>query len=318
MVMRDDPSSKAHLRVVVTGATGLMGTALVAELRDAGYSTVIPLGRKDGDLTDQDAALTVISAARPDIVYHLAGQVHGIMGNLRAQGDSYLQNLRINTNVVDAARIAGVTKLIAMGSTAIYSDQAPQPVREDDLWLGAPHTSEAGYAHAKRAMLAQLMAYQDQFGMDYAYCIATNLFGPNDWFNEQTGHVVPSLISKFERSMRTGDAVTIWGSGRARRDFMFAPDAARAIRLVGEHFTGPINIATGRTISIADIVEKLVQVTGFMGDLIWDRTKPDGQMLRDYDVSRLTGLGYRPNIDLDEALKVSFDWLRENLAVARR
>ena len=316
--MRDDLTKKAGLRVVVTGATGLLGTALVAQLRECGYGTVIPLSRSDGDLADQATATEVICAARPDIVYHLAGLVHGIMGNLRAQGDSYLQNLRINTNVVDAARLAGVTKLIAMGSTAVYSDQVPQPMREDDLWLGPPHASEAGYAHAKRAMLAQLAAYHDQFGLNYAFCIATNLFGPNDLFNEQTGHVIPSLISKFERSQRTGEPVTIWGSGRARRDLMFAPDAARALQLAGEHFTGSINIATGITVSIAEVVDKLAQLTGVTRDIVWDRTKPDGQMLRDYDVSRLTDLGYRPSLGLDDALKVSFNWLRDNLAVARR
>jgi GDP-L-fucose synthase len=167
-------------------------------------------------------------------------------------------------------------------------------------------------------MLAQLAAYQDQFGLDYAFCIATNLFGPNDLFNEQTGHVIPSLISKFERAQRTGDAVTIWGSGKARRDFMFAPDAARALLLAGEHFTGSINIATGATVSIAEVVRILARVTDFTGDIVWDRTKPDGQMLRDYDVSRLAELGYRPSLGLNDALKVSFDWLRDNLAVARR
>ena len=316
--MRNGSTRKTDLRVVVTGATGLMGTALVAHLRESGYGMVIPLSRKDGDLADQATAVQVIAAARPDVVYHLAGRVHGIMGNLRAQGDSYLQNLRINTNVVDAARIAGVGKLIAMGSTAIYSDQVPQPMREDDLWRGPPHASEAGYAHAKRAMLAQLVAYRDQFGLDYAFCIATNLFGPNDLFNEQIGHVVPSLISKFERSRRTGDPVTIWGSGTARRDLMFAPDAARALLLAGEIFTGPINIATGSTVTIAEVVRKLADITGHTGDIVWDRSKPDGQMLRDYDVSRLAELGYRPGLGLTDALKLTFDWLRDNRAVARR
>ena len=137
--MRDSLETRARLRVLVTGGTGLVGTALVSELREAGYGKVIPLGRADGDLAQMAAAEAVISAARPDIVYHLAARVNGIMGNFRTQGENFLENVRINTNVVEAARRAGVTKLVAMGSTAIYSDQVPRPMREDDLWLGAPH-----------------------------------------------------------------------------------------------------------------------------------------------------------------------------------
>ena len=125
-----------------------------------------------------------------------------------------------------------------MGSTAIYSDQVPRPMREADLWLGAPHGSEAGYAHAKRAMLAQLGAYHEQYGLDYAFCIATNMFGPNDRFDEQNGHVIPSLLSKFERAIRNGEPVEVWGTGTPRRDFLFSHDAAHAMRLVGERFTG--------------------------------------------------------------------------------
>ena len=303
---------------MITGGTGLVGTALAAELRSAGYDSVTQLGRRDGDLAQTAQAESVISAARPDIVYHLAARVNGIMGNARTQGENYLENIRINTNVVEASRRAGVTKLVAMGSTAIYSDQVPRPMREDDLWLGAPHGSEAGYAHAKRSMLAQLEAYRDQFGMDYAFCIATNMFGPHDRFDEENGHVIPSLLSKFERGVRRGEPVNIWGSGTARRDLLYAPDAARALRLVGESFTGAINIATGHTVSIADVVATLVQVTGFTGPVIWDRSKPDGQMLRDYDVSRLAALGFTPAHRLDQALRATFDWLRDNLAGVRR
>ena len=296
----------------------MVGVALAAELRSAGYDHVISLSRRDADLTDPAQAEAAIAAARPEVVYHIAARVHGLGGNLRTQGEVYLENIRINTNVVEAARRCEALKVVAMGSTAVYSDEAPRPMREADLWIGAPHGSEAGYSHAKRAMLAQLEAYRDQYGMDYAFCIATNLFGPHDRFDEQTGHVIPSLLSKFERGARTGEPVSIWGSGRAQRDFLFVADAARAIRLVGEDFTGAVNIASGAPLSIAAVVEMLVQVTGFTGQIVWDREKPDGQMSREYDISRLRSLGWVPAFGLTDGLQRTFKWLLQNTGQARR
>ncbi len=304
-------------RVVITGGGGMVGVALAAELRSAGYDHVTALCRADGDLTDPAQAEAAIASARPDVVYHLAAKVRGLGGNLHTQGASYLENIRINTNVVEAARKAGAAKVVAMGSAAIYSDSVPRPMREDDLWIGAPHGSEAGYAHAKRAMLAQLEAYRDQYGMRYAFCIATNLFGPHDRFDEQTGHVIPSLLSKFERGVRTGETVTVWGSGAAQRDFLFVTDAARAMRLVGEQAEGPVNIASGAPVSIADAIRIVVRVTGFTGAVAWDRSKPDGQMLREYDISRLRALGWSPAHRLEDALRQTFAWLRGSAAVRR-
>ena len=296
----------------------MVGQALVAELHRAGYGHVVSLGRADADLRDPAQAEAAVAAARPDIIYHLAARVHGIMGNLRAQAEMYLENIRINTNVVEAARLAGARKVVAMGSAAVYSDVVALPMRERDVWAGAPHGSEAAYAQAKRAMLAHLEAAHGQYGLDYVFLIATNMFGPHDRFDEQKGHVVPSLLSKFERALRTGSAVEIWGSGTPRRDFLFAADAARAIRLAGEQVTGMINLASGTTVSIAELVDMLVEVTGFSGPVLWDRTKPDGQMLRAYDTARLQALGFAPAFALPAALRQSFCWLQAHRAQARR
>ncbi len=296
----------------------MVGRALVQELREAGYPHVVSMGRADADLRDPARTEAAVAAAGPDVVYHLAGRVHGIMGNLRAQAAIYLDNIRINTNVVEAARLAGARKVVAMGSAAVYSDLVALPMREAELWSGAPHGSEAAYAHAKRAMLAHLEAAHDQYGLDYTFLIATNMFGPHDKFDEQNGHVVPSLLSKFERAVRTGGAVEIWGSGTPRRDFLFAADAARAIRLAGEQVTGPINLATGATIAIAELVDMLVEITGFDGPVLWDRSKPDGQVLRAYDTARLQALGFAPAFTLPEALRQSFAWLQAHRAQARR
>jgi GDP-L-fucose synthase len=305
-------------KVVVTGASGLMGKALVDELRANGGRPVVALTSHDADLTNFPATVELFQHHRPVIVYHLAARVAGIMGNLRAQGEAYYDNVRINTNVIEAARLSGATKVVAMGSAAIYSDIVQLPMREEDIWLGAPHGSEAGYAHAKRGMLAQLHAYQDQYGLDYAYGVSTNLFGPHDRFNEQQGHVLPSLISKFHRAAHGSRTVTVWGSGTPQRDFLYSKDAARALRLIGEDFSGPINLATGSSISIQETAELIRTISDPAIEIHWDRSKPDGQRLRDYNVSKLKMLGFVPNFTLKAALAETYRWYADNAAEARR
>jgi GDP-L-fucose synthase len=304
--------------ILVTGATGVIGNALVAELKDNGDQAVVGLSSRDADLTDFPTTLALFRRCRPTIVYHLAARVRGIMGNLRSQGQAYFDNVRINTNVVEAARQVGARKVVAMGSAAVYSDDVPLPMKEQDIWLGPPHMSEAGYAHAKRGMLAQLQAYQDEYALDYAFCVSTNLFGPHDRFDEQNGHVLPSLISKFHRASGEGQAVTVWGSGEPRRDFLYSKDAARAIRLIGEQFTGPINLATGTSVSIREIAEVIRYIVRPEIKIHWDRSKPDGQKLRDYDVSKLSSLGFRCDYSLATALTETYHWYAEHAAEARR
>ena len=294
-----------------------MGRALVAELRADGQA-VVGLGSAAADLRDPGATEAVFGRYRPEVVYHLASRVRGIMGNAGTQGDAYLDNIRINTNVVEAARRWGVRKVVAMGSAAIYGDEVPLPMREEDYWIGRPHASEAGYAHAKRAMLAQLEAYREQWGLEFAYCISTNLFGPHDRFDERSGHVVPSLISKFHRATRTGEAVTVWGSGIPMRDFLFVADAAQAMRLIGATGSGAINLATGETVSIRGLAELLAEISGYGREIVWDASKPDGQMRRAYDVSRLRALGVGPGRPLREGLAETYAWFAAHAADVRR
>jgi GDP-L-fucose synthase len=305
--------------ILITGASGVIGNALVAELQvNGGGRPVVALASRDVDLTDFAPTVALFQRHHPAIVYHLAARVFGIMGNLHTQGQAYFDNARININVIEAARLAGAAKVVAMGSAAIYSDMVPLPMREEDIWLGAPHGSEAGYAHAKLGMLAQLQAYQDQYGLDYAYGVSTNLFGPHDRFDEQRGHVLPSLISKFHRAAQQGGAVTVWGSGAPRRDFLYSKDAARALRLIGEGFTGPINLATGTSISIQETAELIRAIVDSAIEIIWDRSKPDGQRLRDYDVSKLRALGFVPSFSVEAALAETYHWYADNVVQARR
>lgn len=305
-------------RVLVTGSSGLVGSALVEELRRNGYQYVHGITSVDVDLTDWQATRAIIDRIRPDVVFHVAARVYGLMGNLQNLGRVFTENIRMNTNVIEAAQAVGCRKIVAMGSAAIYSDATPLPMREDDVWLGAPHDSEGPYAHAKRAMLAQLEAYATMSGLDYVYCVSTNLYGPNDRFDEQWGHVVPSLISKVHGATRSGGPLSVWGSGRPTRDLVYSLDAARALRLMGERGSGVINLATGESHSIREVVDRLVKAAGYTGAVVWDESKPEGQRHRSYDVSRLQALGFVPQYTLDEGLRLTFEWFDANADRARR
>jgi GDP-L-fucose synthase len=303
--------------ILVTGASGVVGTALSSVLGALGCEFVA-LSSADCDLRQLDATSSLFESLRPSSVIHLAGRVRGVLGNHRAPGEMYLDNLLINTNVVEASRRAGVEKIVAMGSVSMYPDGVPQPMSEKDLWAGEPHPSERGYAHAKRSMLAQLELYREQYGLDYALAVSTNLYGPNDRFDEEGGHVVPSLISKFHRAITEGGDVIAWGSGSPTRDFLYSEDAARALLAMLAGGSGVYNFATGRPVTIRHLIETMAEVTGFEGEVIWDSSKPEGQGARSYDVSRLYGLGWTPEVDLRDGLRRSFEWYSMNAAAARR
>ena len=305
-------------RVLITGVSGVLGLALRNELEQHNFQSVFSVSSSDADMTDQTQTERLLSDIRPALIFHLAARVSGIMGNLVAQGSAFLDNCRINTNLIEASRRYGARKIVALGTTAIYSDLAPLPKSEADIWLGPPHASEAGYGHAKRSMLAQLDAYRDQYGLDFAYCISTNLFGPGDRFDEKHGHVIPSLISKFHRGVHHGDEVTVWGSGEPRRDFLYSRDAARALRVIADRWSGPINLVSGRTTTIKQCAELIAQAAGYTAPIRWDTTKPDGQMMREYDYSGLATMGVRPPDNLKYALQETYNWYADNVDVARR
>jgi GDP-L-fucose synthase len=286
-------------------------------LESAGYK-VVALASVDADLRDWESTRDLFNVLSPPYVVHLAAKVGGLMGNFHAQGEMFLDNVRMNTNVIEASRLAGVEKIVAMGSVAVYPDNIELPMRESDIWQGAPHGSEAGYAHAKRSMLAQLDAYKSQFGLEFAFAVSTNLFGPNDRFDEVRGHVLPSLVSKFHRGVETGDDVVIWGTGSATRDFLFSHDAAHAIRVLLEHGDGVYNVASGSHVTIAGLVDELVDVSGFEGKVVWDRTKPDGQAARGYDITKLAALGWAPQVQFRSALEQTYSWYANNVASVRR
>jgi GDP-L-fucose synthase len=305
--------------ILVTGSGGVLGTALHHALAKRGLTKVATPTRTECDLLNEADVRRYWAEVQPSLVFHLAGWVAGIQGNMSFPAEALYANARINLNVIEASRIVGAKKVVCAGTTAIYSDQVSRPMREDDLWLGAPHGSEAPYGHAKRFALAQLEAYKKQYGIDFAYLICTNLYGPNDRFDEIHGHVVPSLIARFYRAKAEQAAdIVIWGDGRPTRDFLFAADAANAFVSAAERGDGAYNLATGSNHTIRTLAETLKEVSGFAGQITWDTSKPLGQLDRSYDVSRLQALGWTAETSLSDGLRQTFEWYAGNLDKVRR
>jgi GDP-L-fucose synthase len=306
-------------RVLITGGGGVLGTALQAAMRSRAPAALRVLRRSDFDLLDQALVFAAMAEFSPTLVFHLAGRVAGIQGNLSFAGQAYYENALMNLNVVEGARRAGAAKVVAAGTTAIYSDVAPLPMRERDIGMGPPHGSEAPYAQAKLGLLAQLEAYQTQYGMQYAYLVCTNMYGPNDRFDEAYGHVVPSLISRFHRLATEGAAsATVWGDGSPTRDFLFSADAASAFLRCAEAGEGVFNTATGNSVPIRRLVETIAEISGFAGEIVWDTTKPMGQLARSYNVDRLHALGWTAPTDLHAGIQQTYRWFADHAATARR
>lgn len=296
-------------RIVVTGARGLVGSAVVDHLAQRGFTDVVGLGREDCDLMDRKATEACLADLRPRHVFHAAARVYGIMGNMKNRALSFHENVSINTHVIHAAHLAGVRKITVMGTGAVYPYPSPRlPLVEDDIFLGRPHGAEEAYAHAKRAALAMLEAYEFDHGLEWAYVVSCNLFGPRDKFDTEFGHVVPSLVAKFHRAKETGGMVSVWGDGSAQRDFLYVKDCAAAVHRIMEAGRGPVNIGSGTVYRIRDIVETLARVAGMEDRVEWDATKPNGQDYRAYDLSRLGALGFSPAYTLEEGLRETWDW----------
>ncbi|MGE4420705.1 MAG: NAD-dependent epimerase/dehydratase family protein [Pseudodesulfovibrio sp.] len=304
-------------KVLITGATGLVGTALSRVLREETGAEIIGVGSRDCDLRDGAATGELMDRVRPDFVFHLAARVHGLGGNARYKSDILFENVLINTNVVEYARRSGVRKIVAMGSGCVYPElKGQQELFEDQIWLGPPHSSEDSYAHAKRLMLAQLDAAREQYGLASAFVISGNLYGPHDLFNREDGHVTPSLVAKFHEAAQKGGPVKVWGSGVAVRDFTYCDDAARALLAIFRHLEGPVNMGSGMRHPIRDIVDTLHALTGVPVE--WEADKPDGQLVRYYNLDRLASTGFAARVALRDGVRKTYEWYSANIDTARK
>ncbi len=305
---------KLNEKILITGGKGLVGSALVEHLRNEGFSNILALGRQDCDLTDTASTRLYFEKYEPAYVFHAAARVYGIMGNMKNKAQSFYDNIMINTNVVDAAQKVGVKKITAMGTGAVYPYPSPGlPLREDMIFMGEPHTAENSYAHAKRAMLAMLRAYEESYGMEWAYIVSCNLFGPRDKFDTEFGHVVPSLIKKFFDAKLHGGKVVVWGSGSAQRDFMYVKDTARVGLAIMQNINGPTNIGSGMIYSIRDIVDVIADIADMKGRVVWDETKPNGQDYRAYDLTKIDSIDFKCQYAIRQGLEETWAWYTENV-----
>ena len=302
-------------KIYVAGHTGLVGSALVRRLRAEGFRNLVTRELAELDLTAQAATRRFFGEERPEYVFLAAARVGGILANSRYPADFIRDNLLIQTNVIDAAWRSGVKKLLFLGSACIYPRLAPQPMREDCLLAGPLEPTNEAYAVAKIAGLKMAQAYRRQYGFNAICLMPTNLYGPGDNFDLQDSHVLPALLRKFHDAKQAGRReVTLWGSGQARREFLYVDDlASAALFLMRRYDSGEIiNVGTGQDLTIRELAELIREVAGYGGEIRFDPSKPDGAPRKLLDVSRLRGLGWEPQVGLAEGLRRTFQWYLEH------
>jgi GDP-L-fucose synthase len=293
------------MNITITGSTGFLGTHLMAKLHSLGYS---PYGvtHKAYDLRSEADINALFKHTKPDIIYHLAAHLGGISYNLANPASLFYDNVKMNTELIHKAMLNGVERFIFVSSVCAYPDNAPIPMSEVNLWEGYPERSNGAYGIAKRIVLPQLEAYKEQWGMNYEYVLLTNLYGPGDNIAE-SGHVIAALIRKFSEAT---DTVEIWGDGRPTRDFLYVKDATHALSLLLDTKIGqPFNIASGSDISIKRLVEIIADLTNFKGEIVWDNTRPNGQLRRAYKTDKAKRLlNWQAGTSLIEGLKETIAW----------
>jgi GDP-L-fucose synthase len=303
-------------RVVVTGGAGFLGQAVVCELKARGCRDIFIPRSKDYDLREKEDIVRLLRATRPDTVLHLAAVVGGIGANRENPGNFFYDNIMMGVQLIEQSRLAGVAKFVAVGSICAYPKFTPVPFKEDDLWIGYPEETNAPYGLAKKMLLVQSQAYRQQYGFNSIFLLPVNLYGPGDNFSPKSSHVIPALIKKcLDAKKSEGGSITVWGSGQATREFLYVDDAARGIVLAAEKYDMPeaVNLGTGFEISIGDLVTLIVELTGFRGDIVWDKAQPDGQPRRCLDVSRARKeFGFEARIPFREGLIKTIDWYRDH------
>ncbi len=301
-------------RIFVAGSGKALGAAVVRAFQAAGQGNCIGCGAAEPDLRDQRAVDAFFETERPDWVVYAAGKAGGIGLNRRAPADLILDNLLCATHVLHATQRFGAAKLLYLASSCVYPKQAPQPIREDSLYSGPLEPTNLAYASAKMAGLELCRAMRQQFGLDFNIAVPTNYFGPGDDFSPENSHVVGALMARMRAAKAAGDAsLAIWGTGRARREFLYVDDVADAAVFLmrGHSWEGPLNIGSGVAVSIAELAEMLKEITGFTGTLAFDTTKPDGMPVKVLDSSKLAALGWSAKVDFGLGLGRTYDWYLE-------
>ena len=302
-------------RVVVTGGHGFLGSFLVDRLRAEGYQSVLVPRRGDFDLTREADAERLYEILRPDVVVHLAAEVGGIGANRDNPGRFFFANLAMGLHLIEGARKHRLKKFVQTGTICSYPRFTPVPFRESDLWNGYPEETTAPYGIAKKALLTMCQGYREQYGLNAVYLLPVNLYGPRSNFDLRAGNVIPALIRKCVAARRQAESsITVWGTGSASREFLYVEDCADAFIAAMERYDSPepVNLGSGREITIKDLTELVAKLSGFRGEIIWDATQPEGQARRQLDVTRArTELGWSASTSLEEGLSRTIHWFEQ-------
>jgi GDP-L-fucose synthase len=306
-----------HSRIFVAGHRGLVGSAIVRRLQAEGYTNILTASRDQLDLREQEPVRTFFARNRPEFVFLAAAKVGGILANSMHSAEFMADNLAIQNNVIDAAYKNGARKLLFLGSSCIYPKMAPQPIREEDILTGPLEQTNESYAIAKIAGIKMCEAYRRQYGFPCISIMPTNLYGPGDNFDLQTSHVLPAFIRKFHEATLAGaPRVAVWGSGSPKRELLHVDDLADAAVFLMRNYDGEqiINVGTGVDLTIADLAQIVQRVSGYQGEVVFDRSKPDGTPRKLLDVSRLHALGWRHKIELQHGIADTYAWYQTHAA----
>jgi GDP-L-fucose synthase len=302
------------MKILVAGSSGLVGSAVVRELKKMDLD-VLGISTKNVNLLDRTATFDFVRKFKPDAIIDAAAKVGGIGGNNAFPVDFLTQNLQIQCNLMDAAHSASVNKFVFLASSCIYPRDCPQPIKEEYILTGKLEETNSAYAIAKLAGIELIKSYRKQFGHKWISVMPTNIYGPNDNFDLETSHVFPALIKKFlDAKVNDSDAITLWGTGSPRREFLHADDLASAILLCLNLYDADnqINIGTGTDITIKELATKIASAVGFEGEIKWDTSRHDGTPQKVLDISKINNLGWSPKISLDDGLKATIKWYLEN------
>ena len=304
-------------RILVTGGAGFLGSFVVEKLEARGCKNIFVPRSKDYDLVEMEAVNRLYQDSRPDIVIHLAARVGGIGANRANPGKFFYDNLMMGVQMMEMGRQVGLEKFVAVGTVCAYPKFTPVPFKEEDLWKGYPEETNAPYGLAKKMLLVQAQAYRQQYGFNAIYLLPVNLYGPRDNFDPEFSHVIPALIKKFfSARSNPGGSVVVWGSGEATREFLYVEDCAEAIILAAEKYnkSDPVNVGAEFEITIKDLANLIARLIGFQGEIIWDKTKPDGQPRRMLTTSKAKlEFGFEAKTPFEEGLKKTINWYKDHV-----
>lgn len=302
-------------RVCVTGGAGFLGKVVTRKLQERGAKDIFVPTIEKYDLVDPVSIDQLLQDSNADIIIHLAAHVGGIGANREHPAEFFYDNLMMGVQLMHKAWQRGIEKFVAIGTVCAYPKFTPVPFKEDDLWIGYPEETNAPYGLAKKMLLVQSQAYREQYGFNSIFLLPVNLYGPGDNFNPQSSHVIPALIRKCVEAEANGDAqIEVWGDGSPTREFLYVEDAAEGIVLATENYNEslPVNLGSGNEISIRDLANKIVQLTGYHGKLVWNVDKPNGQPRRSLDTTRaFEKFGFRAQVGFDQGLEETIHWYKQ-------